>query len=405
MRNIHRVLIILMGLSVGADLAHAQTRGRPMPPGNLCVDPDPVAGCPPAAATVARTGKIKWNPGHYVRPDEQGWTAKRPNRFAVYETIRSVPQVKGAAFIVNWGMVENQRGVYDWSGVDAEINQLASMNKKAILDLWYLGFSGAVPKIPQGKDYRYIGDYLIADGCGGNVSYGGYGARLDIPKCMDRWLAFIQEVAKRYDSNPNVESVHISETSTNMVGQNNQMLAQQWLRLPPVLKASFSQTHALIHNNFLINVPSSRALTASMVANGVGMGGPDIIGVFRLPHPPEKDHWGALEIRGAGNVAGVGVFGTVDNRSRVPSSWEAQVVRPLNLRPADVNDHANRVLKSNHTVWTAFLGYSPSQYGGTTPVPTMRWDGVGGVLAYLKLASSAVTNTACPTAFAGACVK
>jgi hypothetical protein len=133
------------------------------------------------------------------------------------------------------------------------------------------------------------------------------------------------------------------------------------------------------------------------------MGGPDIIGVYKLPHDPNKDSWGALEIRGAGVVPGVGTFGTVDYRGRVPSSWEAQVVRPTDLTPADVNAYANSMLKSNHTIWTAYLGYSPTQYGGTVQVPTMRWDGADGVLAYLKRSTSAVTNTACPAAFAGAC--
>ena len=403
MRNIHRVLIILMGLSVGADLAHAQTRGRPMPPGNLCVDPDPVTGCPRAPATVASAGKIKWNPGHYVRADEQGWTAKRPNRFGVYETIRSVPQVKGAAFIVNWGMVENQRGVYDWSGIDAEIKQLASMNKKAILDLWYLGFSGGVPKVPQGKDYRYIGDYLITEGCAGSVSYGGYGARLDIPACMDRWIEFIKAVAVRYDGNPAVESVHIAENSTDMVGQSQTNLAKQWMRLPAVLKAAFTQTHTVIHNNYLVNVAETQALTNLMVANGVGTGGPDIYVTFQIPQDPNKDTWGALAVRGAGLVPGLGTFGTKDNRPVVPHSYEAQVVRPANLTPAAVNDHANKYYRNTHTVWTAFYGYNPKQYKGTVEVPSMRWEGPTGVLEYLKKPGSAVTNTACPTAFAGRC--
>jgi hypothetical protein len=403
MRNIHRVLIILMGLSVGADLAHAQARGRPMPPGNLCVDPDPVTGCPPAPATVASGAKIKWNPGHYVRADEQGWTAKRPNRFAVYETIRSVPQVKGAAFVVNWGMVENQRGVYDWSGVDAEIKQLASMNKKAIIDLWYLGFGGTLPKVPQGKDYRYIGDYLITEGCAGSVSYGGYGARLDIPACMDRWIEFIKAVAVRYDGNPTVESIHIGENSTNMVGQSLAGLARQWQRIPAVLKASFKQTHTVIHNNYFLSVAETQALSNLMVENGVGSGGPDIYVTFKVPQDPNKDAWGALAMRGAGAVPGLGTFGTRDSRSVVPQSYEAQVVRPVELTPAVVNDHANTYLKSNHTVWTAYYGYNPRQYGGTVEIPAFRWEGAAGLLEFLKKPSSAVRNIACPGAFVGRC--
>lgn len=389
--------VLVMSFASCVASAQTNTSGRPLPPTNICIDDV----CPSAAAA----GSKKWNPGHYVRPDEQFWNSKRASRYAVYDTIRDVPQVRGAAFIVNWGMVENARGVYDWTQVDAEVNYLASMGKKAILDLWYLGFSGTVPGTPQGSDNRYVGDYLINDGCAANVSYGGYGARLDIPKCMDRWIAFIQAVAARYDSNPNVESVHISETSTSMVGQDNDSLATQWLRLPPVLRAAFNRTHTVIHNNFLVSVDKSRALTASMVQNGIGMGGPDIIGVYSLPQDPNTDSWGALEIRGAGVVSGVGTFGTVDNRARVPSSWEAQVVRPTDLRPGDVNAYANGMLKSNHTIWTAYLGYAPRQYGGTVEVPSMRWDGTSGVLAYLKQSGSAVTNTACPLAFNGACVN
>ena len=402
-RSLHSLLLACAAIAASAT-AYAQV--RPLPPSPVCVDNSTGTNCTNGgggAVVAAGARSVKWNPGHYVRADEQFWKSKQSQRYAVYETIRSVPQVKGAVFAVNWGMVENQRGVYDWSQVDAEINYLAAMGKKAILDLWYLGFNGDVPATPQSSDGRYVGDYLIADGCVSRVTYGGYGARLDIARCMDRWLAFIQAVAQRYDSNPNVESVHISETSTSMEGQNNDELANQWYRVPPVLKAAFAQTHTVLHNNFLTSVPKSRELTALMVSNGVGMGGPDIIGVFTLPQDPNQDNWGALEIRGAGNVPGVGTFGTVDNRRTVPSSWEAQVVRPDNLTPADVNNYANSMLRSNHTVWTAYYGYSPSQYGGTKQIPTMRWDGAGGVLEYLKLASSAVSNTACPTVFNGGC--
>jgi hypothetical protein len=87
----------------------------------------------------------------------------------------------------------------------------------------------------------------------------------------------------------------------------------------------------------------------------------------------------------------------------VPQSYEAQVVRPVELTPAVVNDHANTYLKSNHTVWTAYYGYNPRQYGGTVEIPAFRWEGAAGLLEFLKKPSSAVRNIACPGAFVGRC--
>ncbi|MEZ5488322.1 MAG: hypothetical protein R3E75_11960 [Steroidobacteraceae bacterium] len=380
----------------------AVTLSRPLPPSSICVDD--VCSSPEQASS----GGIKWNPGHYVRPDELFFIANSGERRAIYNTVRNVPQVRGALIAVPWGMIEKREGVYDWSSLDEEIEYLASMGKKVMIEVHFRKFGGNIPSLPQGNDRLYLPDYIIQKGwVGSNTDdVGGYSARLDIAGCMDRFVALFKALADRYDANPALEHVIASETSLALSDSGfryDSLMAQQ-KRLLTALKGMFHSTHFSIMNNFMNGggTPEieTREFTYQMVQLGVGVSVPDIL-------PPSGgatyDNWNMLAYRGAGVVGGHS-FGTTDLRGSVPSVANQEVIFKSGFTPQNLYSHAVQSYGATHIVWTAHGG----SYGGmpvtrTSPavdMPGMRW--TDGVLPYLKTNNLPV-RSACPTKFNGAC--
>ena len=147
-----------------------------------------------------------------------GLSSGSTRRFAVYDRVRAESLIKGGLLIVNWGAVEKSRGVYDFSVIDEEIAKLKSMNKKLILEVWWHKFAGAsLPTTPQQTDRPYLPDYVLAGGGAAVSTVGdGYMARVHSAQWMDRLIALFQALGARYDADPAVEQIIISETSMSL---------------------------------------------------------------------------------------------------------------------------------------------------------------------------------------------
>ena len=323
----------ISSLSLAVNLG---TRKPAIPP-EMCVQTSGRMKCAksappaiPAAPVVAPTppmitasaGTMKWTPGNYVRADAQGFRVDQPARFAVYDRVRTESLIKGGLLIVNWGAVEKSRGVYDFSVIDEEIAKLKSMNKKLILEVWWHKFSGkSLPTTPQQTDRPYLPDYVLAGG-GAAVSSldNGYMARVHSAQWMDRLIALFQALGARYDAEPAVEQIIISETSMALADPTftQDALVAQLRRLIPAVRAAWPTTPSVLMLNW---VGGSESATASLVKfcadNGVGIGAPDI-----MPPPPDGPYedWGSQALRGAG-----GAFGTTDYRGRIPVSYSFEV--------------------------------------------------------------------------------
>lgn len=386
-------LIVVLGASLAASSASAQSAGgvKPLPPSQVCIEDagtQVCSGTPVGPTTLV--GKMKWNPGNYVRADIQGFGSLQQARFDSYSAAFREPLIKGAVMLVNWGVVENGgAGRYDFSVIDRELEFVRSKGRRLILEVWWHSFaSNDVPAVPQQSDFRYLPDYVISGGGAAPSAVYGYMARIHDPKWMDRLIALFQELGRRYNGDPAVEQIIISETSMNLRDPTftADALTAQFKRLIPKAREAFPNTPVVIYMNWAGTQQSTTDLLAFGHQSGIGMGGPDI-----LPPPPSGPYedWGSQSLRGAG-----GSFGSVDYRGRIPVSYsfENPVNQGMQLKPDALYSYASSTLRATHLAWTYF----------TYKLPEQNWE--TGVLPAIRARNGAVA-TACPTIYQGTCAS
>jgi hypothetical protein len=395
------VALLMSALMAVVAVAQTAATSKPSTPPQLCLQSAGNTTCTTAGAVAtaaaapttpttptsspANAAAMKWHPGNYVRANIQGFAVEQAARFDVYEKIRNEPLVKGALVIVNWGSVEKSEGVYDFSIIDKELARMKSMGKRLILEVWWHKFAGkTLPSTPQNTDRLYLPDYVIAQG-GAAVSTvsEGYMARLHDAKWMNRLIALYQALGARYDADPFIEQIIVSETSLALADPtfNQAALNVQFKRLVPAIRAAWPTTSAVMLMNW-ISEPG--AMLSFSAANGVGTGGPDIV-----PPPPDGPYedYGSQALRGAG-----GSFGSTDYRGRIPVSYQSQVpiYAGYSMLPATLYRYAYNTLKATHLTWTVYEGESAEH------------DWASGVLPAIR-ASGGVVRSACPTAYLNGC--
>jgi hypothetical protein len=315
----------------------------------------------------------KWTPGHYLRSQESAWASQRTARRAYYDLMTADPAIKGGLLLVPWGAVETAKGVYDFSEIDADVAYVKSKGKKLLIEVWWMNFWHTIPSVPQSGD-KWLPDYLIAEGGARQLGSGaeGYIAKIDEAAWMDRLIALNNALAARYDANPDVEQLIMTETA------NAHTNTGQFDRLVQAMGTAWKQTGTVLYANWVDTTEDSRRLAALRLKYGVGFGGPDI-----LPGPEETHD--ALVSRGAGviNINGwTGDYGKVDYRGQVPMSYSYEVIG--SIPPTKLIDYAKNTLKATHIAWAA-----PSWL-----TPELNWTGV---LPVIK--ANPVLSTACPTAY------
>ncbi|MCC7126457.1 MAG: hypothetical protein IT178_16525 [Acidobacteria bacterium] len=334
----------------------------------------------------------KWYPGHYARTNQQPYatTAYLNARKAEYDTTEGYDEIVGIAFAVPWGTVETSEGVYDWTYVDAEIDYIDSLGKKAFVQIRTEGYGGSVPSAPYSGLDKWVPNYGLTAGYAGNRTDGGWGADYADADCVTRIIAFIEALADRYDSDPRVAAFGTTETSTIVTVAESTALAQ-WKRIVDALEAYWVQTPTFLYNNYLYSIASTKSLSDYAAAALVGLGGPDIY----TYDSPDNCSWGASIARGAG-----GSFGSTDYRTVVPQSFEMQVIRNSSLTPTAINTRANDDHKNNFTVWTMYVGTDPAEYGPPyATVSAFRWESGGGVRQFVNDPDNAVANTDYPSGY------
>ena len=122
--------------------AHGQT--RPNPPRQICVNGQcastPVTTPPPSGAS---SGKIKWNPGHYMA----SYTVLFGGRSASFvqtetDDLNNQDAIVGYRMLVTWAALEPTEGNYDFSAIDATLQRLKTAYNKPkhlVIMLWHYG--------------------------------------------------------------------------------------------------------------------------------------------------------------------------------------------------------------------------------------------------------------------------
>lgn len=374
MTNRKRRLGLLSAATLGTLLMSlCASAATPNAPSTICID----SACTSASAAAGLTGK-KWHPGNYMHVNEQIFTTTDSTRFAWYDRIKSEPLIKGAAIVAPWGVLEHQKGVYDFSQIDKDLAYLKGMNKRLIIEVWWMDYWHALPTVPQ-SGIGWLPDYIISNGCAIGGTNGGYTVQLHKQECMDPLIALFQALGKRYNADSSVEQIIITEPSFAYPTWDANLFYTQFQRLIPAVAAAWPNTSVAFYMNWFAQPGGMAAINAN---NGVGIGGPDILPPS--PIAPSEDD-GSRALRGAG-----GNYGTVDYRGRIPVSYAYEAI--YSLAPTVLIDYALNTLKATHIEWSATDGLSSQ----------LNWD--TGVMPVIKAKNGQVGSTACPSAYNGQCV-
>jgi hypothetical protein len=308
----------------------------PKAPSSVCLD----APSGPCATTPAAGGAKKWNPGHYLRPSEQSFPSLRAARNKVWDLVRSEPLIKGGLVTVPWGTVEAARGEFNFSEIDADVATMKAMGKKLIIEVWWMNYWSDMPVVPQSKFTSWLPDHVVQAGCVSKITNmaKGYTVQLQRADCMDRLISLYQALAARYDGNDTVEQIIITEPSTPYAEWNPDTFHTQFKRLIPAVAKAWPKTSVVFYMNWYQYHQDLMANT--MVPNGVGVGGPDIIPTYR----PTQDN-GSSVLQGLG-----GEFGTTDYRGRIPVSYSYEAAIK-DGPPLQLIGYAMNNLKATHLVW------------------------------------------------------
>jgi hypothetical protein len=225
-----------------------------------------------AAADAGRT--IKWNPGHYA---VVGTNAGPAMVDQLLSETAPFPWVKGLVLRTSWPELETSKGQYDFSVIDADLQKVAAAGKRAFIMVGTKSFSAddkAVPEYLRSAEYGG-GAYRIA------IRRGGYGENAAIynSAVADRLQALYQAIGNRYNRDNNVEGVIFNETALGMATKPLTPAQQQaqfdnMARVNVAARSAFANTTMIQYiNSPMRYVPE---LWATMQANDVGVGGPDV---------------------------------------------------------------------------------------------------------------------------------
>ncbi|HET9910885.1 MAG TPA: hypothetical protein VFQ13_03290, partial [Anaerolineales bacterium] len=146
-------------------------------------------------ASTANKNEIKFHPGHYV--------AVGPGTTAELTQIKYLddPAVKGVNKRYFWRTLEPEKGLYDFTLIENDLEYLEEHDKQLVVFLMDKSFSekSALPK--------YLSEYeLYSD-------WGGYCPVRWHPFFIERFVKLGKALGEKFDSHPNFEGIAIQESS------------------------------------------------------------------------------------------------------------------------------------------------------------------------------------------------
>lgn len=354
-----RPFLLHIGLVIASVVygSQAVAQVKPASPQNLCIQD---STGPSSCSNVSRV--VKWNPGHYVRPNTLGFVSNASDRAWAFEKIRNDSMFKGGLISVPWGSIEPQEGVYNFAPIDHDLQLMKAMGKKLIIEVWWQKYGGT-------PDTRYFPQYIIdAGGIGSIPSQSEHHVKINETRWADRYIALQKALAARYDNDPDVEQTVITETASTT--------AYEFKRIVPAVASLWHRTQVVLYPNWVDTPELARDLLAIMAPLGVGVGAPDIIGP---PGMKYEDH-GSQALRGVGvqcmyaDCNERGDFGSVDYRGQIPVAYQYQALSGVGA--ASVIDYAMNTLKATHLIWSIGEDGSAATNWATGVLPVVK--GVSG---------------------------
>ncbi|WP_410592725.1 hypothetical protein [Amycolatopsis sp. lyj-23] len=362
-----------------------------------------------AGPSSAAGPAIKWHPGHYMTSD--WWhSAGTPASMAGNElhVVNTSPNVRGWKGNYYWAALETGKGVYNFSTIDAELAQLNQGNpaprKKLVIEVSSSGFQRTSHQDPGGFLNTVLPSYLTTDAATYGSApkagtsgwwYGGSGFSITAavwrPAVNDRLIALLQALGARYNSNPDVEGIELTETASQVSdggGYNDNTQLSQLERMLTAATTAFPNTNVTIQNNFLGNQADTSALVQFENTHRVAEGGPDLLGKTAADRtsPPKELTWGQQCVTGypgtgCTNLTGsIAVLHNVDEPELLGTQFQGAGAP---FTPLDIYNNGEDYLHASHLEWTYLIGR-----------PTNNWPTVAAMID-----AHPIRYTACPTGY------
>jgi hypothetical protein len=329
------------------------------------------------AAASASAQTVKWHPGHYLMLN--GYDSKASHLKNIDE-IGQVPAIKGVMLRVWWYELEPAKGVYNFSRIDEYIARLKAQpsRKQLVVRVMDRRFNSTNPA-------AIVPDYLRTSEYNGGLvqTRSGYAARLWEQRVMDRYIALLQVMGKRYNGNKYMEGIATEETTLSIVyppvGYSHEALADVWERLVKYVKPSMMNTNLFVFANWIGKTSLMQHLVGYVHYRYGAAGGPNIVpDSLTLAQQVYAGAHGGPDYRGVLAMS-AGVETDVLGGHK---GW---------YKPKQIGDYGYNTLKLNYVFWVR-----NTWSGGTA----QRWD--TGILPYLKTNPPVVT--ACPKLYS-ACAQ
>ena len=233
--------------------------------------------------------KIKYHPGHYV--------AVGPSYELSEIKFLNEQAVRGINKRYYWRTLEPEKGVYDFSSIENDLNYLRAYDKQLIIFLIDRTFwiKGAMPD--------YLSEYEL------NYEEGGYCPVRWHPVVVERLLALGRALGDKFDLHPNFEGMAIQESALDMseedytkFGYTADKYRDALITILTGLQKELSNSHVFWYQNFMYQDDGHhlRQIAEEIKNSGIIMGGPDILPYNRwynkMSYPMYREYQGSIPL-------------------------------------------------------------------------------------------------------------
>jgi hypothetical protein len=386
-------LLVFASFLSAAAFGQTSSTKRPNPPSRICI-----AG---KCADTPISGRIKWNPGHYMASESilrgPGDLTKKLSQ--EMNALRNHPGVLGYRVITTWGAIEKSRGEYDFSLLDQVMKTLKTgldTPKRLVLVILPGTFSGGGP---GADDSSYLPLYLRQDDAYGpspkagsygwwHYPNGGYCAAVYRQAVMDRYIALMEAVGAHFDGEPNFEGIMIQEDAWMSQRLNKapdfseDAFTQQLKRLLTSMTAAFPHTSVVMQATWNGSKTNSTDFVHWMIANRIAPSSADTIGQSGIDKNPNILAWG-LQAYVSGGALQDGTT-VADLRSKAAAMMDVEAFDMVGdyyaksggpFSPQDILEALNKTYQASHAFWTYLAGTEIYRKGS---VPTAaKWSNLG----------------------------
>ncbi len=243
--------------------------------------------------TSINAAGAKWFPGHYLMFPPRRVHKEKTRIEQSTEFVRNTafePGVRGVMIYVDWDRLENGKGEYDTPTMEAIGTWLKLLEgSDRALALYMRGRNFGAR---GDKNKAFVPDYIKRDYCvttSGPSENSGAMACLWDPGTMDRKIALMAEIGRRYDSHPNFAAITAGESTVSGDGFSHQAWKRELSRYLVETKKAFPNSLLVNELNFLGNGRPALTEMANHMADigGIGYGWPDTV-PCRDPRRSEK---------------------------------------------------------------------------------------------------------------------